>query len=188
MWEGTEHRPMDRWGKNVTWTDLWLITLFQGWLLFTLRLLRPRFSNMFTYCSNKHICQHGIYSVGWISCDGNNMWLQSSALERLQVHLSLSNVINYCLCTIKRILMRIELTNMKRSVGRVTIASMKITLTSRNQGVQSQLNASPRLNRNKRETSTSGRLRGLRVSWVYALFSWNATESSHVVNISRLQL
>lgn len=77
---------------------------------------------------------------------------------------------------------------MKRSVGRVTIASMNITLTSRNQGVQSQLNASPRLNRNKRETSTSGRLRGLRVSWVYALFSWNATESSHVVNISRLQL
>ena len=74
--------------------------------------------------------------------------------------------------------MRIELTNMKSSVGRVTIATIKITLTSRNQGMQSQLNASPHLNRNKRETSTSGRLRGLRVSWVYALFSWNATESS----------
>jgi hypothetical protein len=109
---------------------------------------------------------------------GNNIQLQSSALEWLPVHPSLSNVINYCLCTIKRILMRIELTNMKRSAGRVTIASIKITLTSRKQRVQNQLNASPHLNRNKRETSTSGRLRGLRVSWMYALLSWNATESS----------
>lgn len=85
--------------------------------------------------------------------------------------------------------MRQEKTNMKRSDSRVTIASIEISLTSRNQQLQNQLNVSPHLDRNKRETSTSGQLRPTRVMDVHSvLIECNSNRLEHVGNISRLQL